>query len=632
MNSFRHAIKIVIIFAVAFPLMSINGVIADEIYFWKKSEVDLEHKIGDFTCIAIDSNGNPHIAYVDVTFPGSHEIRWAYYSGGVWYKRLVDRVGYCKKVSLALDSDNNPHFFYTSANKDETAVIYAKYKGGNWSYKQIDEENNATKYSASFKIDSRSIAFDPITGDANFCYTNIPKEQLLKGWVDQNNVIDSSSVIPPEGLLKFGFPLSNGYYGWSDILYGMYDYNPFSHGIRLKYYKAAAGISKYISDPLSQIIAGKFELALTYGDNNTAHLLFNSEEGLMYGKVRPVVDDNEWSIDANRIYSKYAQWPSIALDSTDRPHAIFYDSDSKYMVYGTLDVYGKWVKEVVKAPEEINGLATSIGIDQSDMPHISYVEKSDNTRLMHLVRGVCVDSDEDGHCDNYGDNCPEIYNPFQKDTDTDGFGDECDYCPNRPSLYNVDSDYDGIGDACDNCKYINNPDQLDSDEDALGVSTPDGVGDVCDNCPLIPNGRRLGSCIPEDWVGLPLKRPPTCELYAIDICQENCIEMAIETFRDCRRNPLSDEESCREDAETDYLVCINQCDCSIDRYCSAAQEDMNDNGTGDACEPFSPGSFGLKIEHNDTINLGQTVPYHEFLCLSGWCPPTIFSLKWGDQK
>jgi hypothetical protein len=83
--------------------------------------------------------------------------------------------------------------------------------------------------------------------------------------------------------------------------------------------------------------------------------------------------------------------------------------------------------------------------------------------------------------DGFGDacdNCPDVSNLDQADSDGDGFGDACDNCINVANLDQADIDNDGIGDLCDNCPLIYNSDQLNSDGD--------GTGDLCDVCPNDP--------------------------------------------------------------------------------------------------------------------------------------------------
>jgi hypothetical protein len=72
-----------------------------------------------------------------------------------------------------------------------------------------------------------------------------------------------------------------------------------------------------------------------------------------------------------------------------------------------------------------------------------------------------VDDDADGVKDEL-DNCSKVQNPNQTDTDVDGEGDACD----------LDDDDDGVPDAKDNCTKIVNPDQADADGDF--------IGDACD--------------------------------------------------------------------------------------------------------------------------------------------------------
>ena len=86
------------------------------------------------------------------------------------------------------------------------------------------------------------------------------------------------------------------------------------------------------------------------------------------------------------------------------------------------------------------------------------------------------------------DNCPDVYNPDQKDSSGSGIGDACNLCipgtrialgASYRNTRQKDSDNDGVPDVCDNCPTVYNPDQADRDGD--------GIGDFCDNCPAIYN-------------------------------------------------------------------------------------------------------------------------------------------------
>jgi len=84
----------------------------------------------------------------------------------------------------------------------------------------------------------------------------------------------------------------------------------------------------------------------------------------------------------------------------------------------------------------------------------------------------------DNDADNllaYEDNCPEMFNPDQNDSDDDDVGDLCDNCPDESNWDQQDFDDDGAGDICDGCPDIYDPEQEDPDED--------GVNSICDNCP-----------------------------------------------------------------------------------------------------------------------------------------------------
>jgi hypothetical protein len=119
------------------------------------------------------------------------------------------------------------------------------------------------------------------------------------------------------------------------------------------------------------------------------------------------------------------------------------------------------------------------------------------------VGDECDTDGDNGLCEGDGDgvpeeedNCPDDDNPLQEDRDCDGTGDVCDG-DNTNSV--CDADSDGIVDDDDNCPDDANTSQADSDCDDAGdacdddpddsICDADGdlVADAGDNCPADAN-------------------------------------------------------------------------------------------------------------------------------------------------
>ena len=139
-------------------------------------------------------------------------------------------------------------------------------------------------------------------------------------------------------------------------------------------------------------------------------------------------------------------------------------------------------------------------------------------------------------------NTGEICSDNQGDKDCDGIGDICDSSSNCTEGVNCDADCDGFYDQDDNCPKDNNPDQKDTDND--------GLGDKCDNCPAIPNGPDLGTCVNTSTLVLE------------------------ETPRECEN-----DSDCDNDNDNDN---------DNEETCSNNQEDIDDDGVGDACDTSYP--------------------------------------------
>ena len=145
------------------------------------------------------------------------------------------------------------------------------------------------------------------------------------------------------------------------------------------------------------------------------------------------------------------------------------------------------------------------------------------------------DADNDQICQN-NDNCPNVANADQADSDVDGVGDVCDNCVLVGNPNQADVDGDHVGDVCDECPL-----------DSIAEKDGDGVCSSSDNCPDVPNADQ--SDADNDGVG-----------DACDICPYD------------RYNDADGDGVCQD---TDNCLLVP----------NPGQTDTDLDGVGDLCDP-----------------------------------------------
>jgi len=100
---------------------------------------DVDH----FTSLALDTDGWPHISYCEAIYggpppPGPAHLKYAYYDGADWHFSYVEKGGEGEIVgmynSLALDSYGDPHIAYEFDTQDPFTGEYLKYSRGVGNY------------------------------------------------------------------------------------------------------------------------------------------------------------------------------------------------------------------------------------------------------------------------------------------------------------------------------------------------------------------------------------------------------------------------------------------------------------------------------------------------------------------
>jgi hypothetical protein len=183
----------------------------------------------------------------------------------------------------------------------------------------------------------------------------------------------------------------------------------------------------------------------------------------------------------------------------------------------------------------------------------------------------CIDDDDDNDkLLDTADNCPKVPNKDQKNADGDGMGDFCD----------DDDDNDGTPDEADNCPFLKNPDQKNNDDDSLGDACDedddnDEVEDWEDNCPFVHNPLQANT--DTDPMGDECDEDDDND--GVHDGSDNCPNTFNPDQKDTDQDGFGD--ACTNDKDGDQVL-DDEDNCKLDF--NPEQADLDEDGLGDACD------------------------------------------------
>jgi len=329
--------------------------------------------VGQYSSIALDGYGNPHIAYLyRYWYPDAGEYReklkYASFNGMVWSTEIVQEVKTDYKegkyVSLTFDYLNRPHMSFIEEDHDNLRYVYKE--GNNWRFAYPDASGNVGGYT-SILVDNNlnvhiSYCQGPLTD--NICkalkyVTAKIKDDKPENWTWNKTTVDTGLLTGTySSIAKKGKNIFISYLDGKNrrlkvatLSEGSWSTQTFDSNNNDGYYTSIAADAS---------LNNRFRVA--YMD-----LADGLYKELYYDTAKKEYQTR--SIDSQRDVGLST---ALALDNGNRAHISYMDDTSDDLKYAT-NTGGTWVTGVISSTGDV-GVYSSIAVDWGNVPHVAYYD------------------------------------------------------------------------------------------------------------------------------------------------------------------------------------------------------------------------------------------------------------------
>jgi hypothetical protein len=341
---------------------------------WLTETVDSAGDVGNYSSLALDGSGNPHIAYNDTT---NGAVKYAYFDGEDWQIGVVDAAG--ANPSLVLDTAGRPHIsYYDGVNAD---LKYAYPSGTVWISETVDSAGDVGNY-PSLALDSNGnphIAYnDETTGTWGLKYAHFdglgwmfetvhsgvlfPHPSLALDTADRPHISYWDATEP--GMLMYAYfdgtdwqiqVVDDWVDAYSSLVLDAYARPYISYvrypELRYAFYDGTSWQIEVIdpvsiqSSSLALDTAGRPHIGYSSNTSTDGGSSWQSLSALRYASY----DGTSWQIEM--VDTAWGGRPSLALDAVDRARISYYDLNKGDLKYAR-ERFLQAVDDVYETPQD----------------------------------------------------------------------------------------------------------------------------------------------------------------------------------------------------------------------------------------------------------------------------------------
>jgi len=334
---------------------------------WKTEVVDPAPGVGYAASLAFDNTGKVGISYYD---DYNHRLKFAIWSGTAWTLQTVDSSPYAGFTSsLAFDSTGKPRIAYEDYDSDQNIfrIKYAEWNGTVWNiFPVIDQTENYQGTTLSLALDN--------SGQTHISYWRdnygVSGGLIYASWISNAwtlQIVEEDTNIGRDNSLAFDSQ-DKPHISYFDDWNGLVLYASLNDGVWTT--------ETVFGDGLSMDKNNSTSLVFGSGDMPMIAVSLGSDPGetltwLAYKSGGVWYHDQNYDI----VGSSGARWPSIAADTSGKPHISYLDYNTGQLHYASLTAWGPdtWSNTIIDSGAQV-GQGVSFAIDRFGQPHIAYMD------------------------------------------------------------------------------------------------------------------------------------------------------------------------------------------------------------------------------------------------------------------